>query len=79
MQDELEQEYIERTHDILKQLCSNAGNFEMYDKLCEVLDDVELKELLDIIETDVRDQRIDAYERGYDNRCEIRYLNSNIW
>lgn len=58
---------VEATHDRLKQMCTNAGNFEMYDKLCATFDNQGLKDLLAIIEAEVLDQRLDAYHEGYAN------------
>ena len=58
---------VEATHDRLKQMCTNAGNFEMYDKLCTNFDNQGLKDLLDIIDAEVLDQKMEAYNEGYDN------------
>lgn len=58
---------VEATHDRLKQMCTNAGNFEMYDKLGTNFDNQGLKDLLDIIDAEVLDQKMDAYNEGYDN------------
>lgn len=67
MQPPLHRVVIEFTHDRLKEMCTNAGNFEMYDKLCTTFDNQGLKDLLDIINAEVSDQKMEAYNEGYSN------------
>lgn len=67
MQPPLHRVVIEFTHDRLKEMCTNAGNFEMYDKLCTNFDNQGLKDLLDIINAEVSDQKMEAYNEGYSN------------